>query len=581
MITTSDIVDLRGRVQEWFTCADGRVIPFKARRVLFGGQFDWDAVSIEAIMQFCGGDCNCIDDIGWPVLFAASLSGRADVVESLLHAGARVNAPNPNRVTPLVAACHGGRSIRVGSLVGVGVLRSDAERICPATVDYLATARLLIRAGADVHLADASGMFPLAAAVIAEREAIVAMLLDLVGGRTDATRVCSGDTTPLHAACRAGSSRIVSMLLGCGADKDAPDPGGLTPLHCACANDCREVVEVLLAAGAKQVAGGTSGIFPLHVAISNDKIEAVTLLLRAGADPNASTEFGRTPLVQAMLQDQESCMSLLLNHGANPNKVAGSPAPLQTAIDLGNTRFVGMLLNAGADPGQPDGDGTTPLVHILYQANKGPSFEKIARMLICAGAAASNRCTWCAPLASACTLADPTVAMMLLRAGADKDAPIGKESPLEIATERGHTELAFALVVAGASLKVGVKCLNELLARAAKCGNAGVIDMLLRAGADPTLRDGGGATPLIAAIAGGFSIAATVLAHAFERRVDTLQRGLLSCTVCNERTKAVVLQPCGHVSTCAECWEKIAGRGDPRCPICRAPVGNAMKVYIS
>jgi len=55
----------------------------------------------------------------------------------------------------------------------------------------------------------------------------------------------------------------------------------------------------------------------------------------------------------------------------------------------------------------------------------------------------------------------------------------------------------------------------------------------------------------------------------------------LSCVVCQERQRDVVLQPCGHVTLCGVCWRSIT-HGEPgNCPVCRVPVTSHMKVFLS
>ena len=47
------------------------------------------------------------------------------------------------------------------------------------------------------------------------------------------------------------------------------------------------------------------------------------------------------------------------------------------------------------------------------------------------------------------------------------------------------------------------------------------------------------------------------------------------CVVCMEREKALALDGCGHMHTCAAC-----GEGLEDCPVCRAPVLQRIQVCL-
>lgn len=136
------------------------------------------------------------------------------------------------------------------------------------------------------------------------REQLVRVLLD--AGMPAEARDLSGNT-PLHWAAGYGCVPCVSLLLGHGANANAPRNDGGTPLHRARAS----TVPLLLAAGANVRARDRTGRVPLHT--SGEPLDA---LLAAGV--NARDDYGLTPLHYAALAGNAEQVQWLLAHGAAP-----------------------------------------------------------------------------------------------------------------------------------------------------------------------------------------------------------------------------------------------------------------------
>ncbi|KAJ1482268.1 hypothetical protein T484DRAFT_1952444 [Baffinella frigidus] len=60
---------------------------------------------------------------------------------------------------------------------------------------------------------------------------------------------------------------------------------------------------------------------------------------------------------------------------------------------------------------------------------------------------------------------------------------------------------------------------------------------------------------------------------------ETLEGGGRACVVCLERLAVMALLPCGHRCVCARCSDGGALRSV--CPMCRADVENAVRVFDS
>lgn len=107
--------------------------------------------------------------------------------------------------------------------------------------------------GKSPHLASATtddGFTALHLAAFFSADVACARLLLNAG--TDVNALADNETglRPINSAAAAGSSGIVKLLLGRGADVDAIQNGGFTPLHSAAANGNAELVSVLLDFGA-------------------------------------------------------------------------------------------------------------------------------------------------------------------------------------------------------------------------------------------------------------------------------------------------------------------------------------------
>jgi len=190
-------------------------------------------------------------------------------------------------VLTLVLSAH----IAVDSELADAAERGDAE-----------TVQTLIRAGADVNAAQNGGMTALHWAAQGGHAEMARMLL--VAGAFPDAATRNGGYTPLHLAARAGHEALLGVLLEGGADPSATNSLGTTPLHFAASSGLAEGIRLLSQAGATVDAREfASDQTPLVFAAAAGEAEAVRALLEAGADPSLTTRV--IDVVARAQEDQE------------------------------------------------------------------------------------------------------------------------------------------------------------------------------------------------------------------------------------------------------------------------------------
>jgi uncharacterized protein len=210
--------------------------------------------------------------------------------------------------------------------------------------DDLATAKALLAAKAHPNAQNRYDVTPLALACINGNAAMISLLLEAGADPNAAQR---GGETPLMTAARTGKLEAVKALLARGVDVNAKLPqGGQTATMWAAAEGHTAVVEALVAAGAEFRKPLESGFTPMLFATRAGHIGVVRVLLKAGVDVNAIVEPAKPA-------------------GKNVKKGA---SPLSIAIENGHFELAALLLDAGANPNDMR-SGYTPL-HILSWVRK-------------------------------------------------------------------------------------------------------------------------------------------------------------------------------------------------------------------
>ncbi|KAK3555411.1 hypothetical protein QTP86_015697 [Hemibagrus guttatus] len=404
---------------------------------------------------------------------------RKQVTELLLRKGANVNEKNKDFMTPLHVAAerahndilevlqkHGAKMNAVDTLGQTALHRA-------ALAGHLQTCRLLLSYGADPAVVSLQGFtaaqmgneavqqilnenIPVRNSDVDYRllEAAKAGDLDTVKQLCSAQNVNCRDlegrhSTPLHFAAGYNRVAVVEYLLHHGADVHAKDKGGLVPLHNACSYGHYEVAELLVRHGASVNVADLWKFTPLHEAAAKGKYEICKLLLKHGADPTKKNRDGNTPL--DMVKEGDTDIQDLLR---------GDAALLDAAKKGCLARVQKLCSPENINCRDTQGRNSTPL-HLAAGYN------------------------------------NLEVAEYLLEHGADVNAQDkGGLIPLHNAASYGHVDIAALLIKYNTCVNATDKWAFTPLHEAAQKGRTQLCALLLAHGADPTMKNQEGQTPL-------------------------------------------------------------------------------------
>ena len=388
-----------------------------------------DDVATADVLIKAGARVNAATDLGVTPLWNASLNGSEAMVKRLLQAGANPNAALLLGETPVMAAARAGHRAVVEQLIAKGAdvnargARQQTALMWAAAQKHPAVVKALLAHGADLqarsevwtevmavsphgypdynraipHGSDTALLFAARAGDVAS-----ATLLIAAGARVDDEDAWGVSATAM--AAHAGHRDLVVLLLEHGADANAAR-AGFSPLHAAIMRRDEPMVRALVA----------------HGADVNLRVTNWTPTRRSSRDFHFSPELvGATPFWLAARFGGPAIMRLLVEQGADPWVVhrgdhvvegrGGSGFQHRTDVTTALMAAVGMgggeawiqperperealILEAvrlaaelGIDVNAANLDGRTAL-----DGAKAAKYESVARFLIDKGARAGTK----------------------------------------------------------------------------------------------------------------------------------------------------------------------------------------------
>lgn len=321
--------------------------------------------------------------------------------------------------------------------------------MCAAESGSLECAQIFLHNGADVNSCGQGGYTALHLAVMNSESDMVRLLIPLVDNVDSVSE--DGSTPLLHAV----TLDVIEALLNANANIEARDSHGTTLLTFAAGRLGAEIVEVLLSKGASTDTTNEQGWTPLLAAARAGAAPVVHTLLEHGASVTASLPSGSNALHQAACSGSADCVELLIRYGVDANsETLDGTTPLLTAAMYGQEAVARLLLKSGVDPGR--------------------------------SASSRNACaTYVASLHGHTSLV-----RVLLEGGGNPAIPwVCGDTPLHAAAVAGHDEILACLVNHDAPVDIANESNQTPLMLATLMRRYKCMEILMNAGADPTVTD--------------------------------------------------------------------------------------------
>jgi ankyrin repeat protein len=329
-----------------------------------------DDIETARLLIRSGARVNAANDLGATPLWAASQNGSEAMVRLLLEAGANPNAALLAGETPLMIASRSGYPAVVEQLIAKGAnvnargTRSQTALMWAVSEQHSDVVKVLLAHGADIQARSdvwsqvmavpPHGYLPYnktipaggeTALMFAARVGDLASAKLLVAAGANTNNADAWGVSAVTLAAHSGYRELVEFLLEKGADPNIAGPG-FTALHEAIMRRDEKMVSALLA----------------HGADANAPLQTWTPTRRSSQDFNFAPELvGATPFWLASRFSEPGVMRLLVKHGADPffvhhgeHRVEGIGEVFPLRTDVTTALMAATRMGGGQAWVQPD-----------------------------------------------------------------------------------------------------------------------------------------------------------------------------------------------------------------------------------
>ena len=537
---------------------------FKIMKVLLKAKAKPSSVAIFETIEFGtledlqnliqgGGSIKANDCFFGTTLHAAAYYGKFDIVKYLVDSGMEQIPNSKMKWTPLHA---------VLNFLNESNVNED---------QITQMAKFLIHHGADVNAKDIQGQTPISRASFLEYSFLVQTLIDFGAKFKE-----PGYYEAIFSSIESKSTKSFEILVKNGLNlnqKYERFSHQFTLLQYAVHFKNMNMIKLLIEKGVNTNDKNEKSQTPLHIILNDTyenlprkpvpkskRTEIAKFLITNGADIESQNSKKYTPLHLASQYGFSEVVKLLIEKGANVNAKTNIEAtPLHLSVAFNNKEITEMLLDNGAEMEEKDDSSSTPFQIALINERRD-----MAKLLISKGAKVHFKVK----------------------------ALEGQMSPLNVTLLHGWKDIAELLLLNGVNPNESDYYSNSPLHNAVKIEDMEFIELLVKYGADLSIKNDRNQTVLdLAKEKGSNQIFDFLLKKCIESKEAknvanppiAKRFKLEDCVICcTPRDEIFVFNPCGHSKTCESCTMKILHMSDisSNCPVCREKVLSYLKVFV-
>lgn len=378
----------------------------------------------------------------------------------------------------------------------------------------------------------------------------------------------SGPQQPIHAACTGRHLAVVRWLQEQGVPLDVFQSSVGTPMHICSSAGFLEMAQFMHAQGASLYAPDKSFLMPMHLACRHGHLDVVRWLHTQQVPVDVSSSNGRQPIHDACLGGCLDVVRWLHEKGAGLNtRQGGGCQPLHLACLHGHLD-VAQWFHAQGEPLDARTDSDETPFWFAFTQKQVQTLEWLTAQGAAQGVSADTLTT---EYRRAMQVDSGSIADRFSQSPIALSQWLGWLRPL---VEKAANTAAAALLHEEEVASLRPKGRPKRRKRRAQPSSASVMSASAE---DPACPAATLAESVAAEDCNSLDHQFGALGLAPAGSLDTAD----VCVICLDALKSHVLIPCGHLCTCDKCTDVITGSDGSPCPICRAKVQQAVKVFSS